>query len=158
MAVSASHQWNGDSHWNLSWPSSCPSPHQLQAATGFAPNSISLFCFPCCCLTDGTSAYFPREIGWSHHQSILFSNAQHRSISLPKPGWTILCVGKQNQLFQVYSREKKKNPLLIYTPTSQVSPRLVALTCDNLCPLSQSCIKLSVSPTAQNCKTDSAAS
>lgn len=81
------------------------------------------------------------------------SNAQHRSIPFPKSGWTILCAVKQNQLFQVFSRE---NPLLIYTPTCQVSLWLAALTCDRLCPLSQSCVKLSICASAQNCTTDSA--
>lgn len=68
-----------------------------------------------------------------------------------------LC-GQTESIISGIFKRKEKNPLLIYTPTSQVSPRLVALTCDNLCPLSQSCIKLSISPTAQSCKTDSAAS
>lgn len=43
-------------------------------------------------------------------------------------------------------------------PTSQVNPWLVALMCDNLCPLSQSCIKLSICTPAQNCTTDFALS
>lgn len=64
---------------------------------------------------------------------------------------------EQGQLFQVYSREESKL-LISYIPTSQTSSWLVALYCDNLCPLDQSCIKLSIYTTAQHCTTDLAIS
>jgi len=64
---------------------------------------------------------------------------------------------EQDQRFHLYSREENKI-LISYISTSQTSVWLVALNCDNLYHLNQSCIKLSICTAAQNCTMDLAIS
>lgn len=67
-----------------------------------------------------------------------------------------LCCQTESIISGIFKRKEKN--LLIYTPTSQVRPWLVALMCDNLCPLNQSCFNLSICTPAQNCATNFALS
>lgn len=120
-----------------------PSPPQLQAAPVFALKPFLLLCFTCCYLTGGGFAYFPRKFDDYAIRIFCFqtkcnTGPCHFQSQGRQPFVWFSGRAEQDQLFQVHSREEDKS-LISYEPTSQISLWLLALNCDNLCPLNQSC-------------------